>query len=398
MRARSPRSRSSRRFSSPAASAAAPTRCRAMSRGPMSTSRRRPPAASSSWPVDGGAPVAEGDAPLPPRRFRPEGGGRRRRGAARPGRGAARQSPLRQAAEEIGVLEAQLSEARGRASNSAERRLPAPARAPREAAWSPSRRSTTPRRRRDTAQAQRRRAPSASSTSPKLPARPERDRSPPSGTSPAQQAALAQAEDRARPAHAQGAGERPRRGDLLRAGRTRHRRPAGRLAPPRRQQEGRASSCPSRASPASRSATRSRSPATAAPRASRRKITFVATEAEFTPPVIYSQGRPREARLPRRGAAARRGGAAQGRPAGRRDAARRRSAGHERRAGHRHRGPDQELQRQGGGRPCRPQRQPRRDRRLPRPERLGQDHDHPHDLRAAQARRRHAAPASATTS
>ena len=34
----------------------------------------------------------------------------------------------------------------------------------------------------------------------------------------------------------------------------------------------------------------------------RRRSTFIATEAEFTPPIIYSQGQPREARLPRRGA------------------------------------------------------------------------------------------------
>ena len=40
----------------------------------------------------------------------------------------------------------------------------------------------------------------------------------------------------------------------------------------------------------------------------------------------------------------------------------------------------------------------RHDLRLPRAERLRQDHDHPHAVRPAHARRRHAAPASATTS
>ena len=61
-------------------------------------------------------------------------------------------------------------------------------------------------------------------------------------------------------------------------------------------------------------------------------------------------------------------------------------------------GPDQDLRRpRGGARPV-DAGQARHDLRLPRPQRLGQDHHHPHAVRPADARQRRRAPASATTS
>ena len=93
---------------------------------------------------------------------------------------------------------------------------------------------------------------------------------------------------------------------------------------------------------------------------------------------------PPEARLPRRGAA----GA--GRPgAAPRPDRRRRPWRSDRDARHRHRRPppDQALRRPRRRRRRVDDRQPRRDRRLPRPERLGQDHDDPHDVRPAHPRR-----------
>ena len=116
-----------------------------------------------------------------------------------------------------------------------------------------------------------------------------------------------------------------------------------------------ASSCPSRGSPASRPARRSRVGCDGCPdgldgrgrRSSR-------PTAEFTPPIIYSHGQPREARLPRRGEAARRQ-----RPRSRSASRSTSRLGASVMSGEPiidDQGADQAVQRQDGGRPCRSRR------------------------------------------
>ena len=111
-------------------------------------------------------------------------------------------------------------------------------------------------------------------------------------------------------------------------------------------------------------------------------VSYVADEPEFTPPVIYSiesrqklvyliEARP-EAITPPFSPV-------------------RSSMSGWRRNQHREcdrgRGPDQALRRPDGGRSCVDEGRIGRDRRLSRPQRLGQDHDDPHDVRTADARR-----------
>ena len=136
-----------------------------------------------------------------------------------------------------------------------------------------------------------------------------------------------------------------------------------------------------------------RSPATAARKISRPRSPSSATEAEYTPPVIFS--RENRGKLMFRAEAKLNGEAAQApdRPAGRRDA----GASGLAMSGLAMNGDATVIDVRGltkrfGDKTVverrRPESREGRDRRLPRAERLRQDHDDPHDLRAAQADRR----------
>ena len=115
------------------------------------------------------------------------------------------------------------------------------------------------------------------------------------------------------------------------------------------------------------------------------KVEFVATEAEFTPPILYSKDSRDKLVF---GVDAVPDGEALTNSRSDSHSTSISSRRHDRSADHRGRGLDQELQRPGRRRSCRPDREPRRNRRLPRAERLGQDDDDPHALRPADARRR----------
>ena len=337
-------------------------------------------------PVAAGRQVAEGDVLFTPRRRRPEGGRRRRRSPPRPGQGATRQPQTGKRDEEIGVIAAQLSEARATFDHAEDDYSPQ-ARASRK-----GRRRPVGRRRRqgqarhrggqrrvDRAPARRGQAAGATGGNPggrtqRRGARRRRSRRPRSrssgGRSTAPAAALVEE-------------------TFYEPGELRQRRPAGGFAAAARPTARCASSCPRASSPRSnigetgrgRAATGAPTGLTARDRLHRHPGRVHAAGPLF-------EGQPREAGLPGRSAAGGDAAGAQGRPAGRRPPRPATGAGHERRADHRHRGADQALRRQDGRRPCRPDGQSRRDRRLPRAERLRQDDDDPHDLRAARARRR----------
>ena len=138
------------------------------------------------------------------------------------------------------------------------------------------------------------------------------------------------------------------------------------------------------------------------------RITFIASTAEFTPPVIYSREERAKlvflveaaageaAGVPRRPAARRRDGGAEAHRGGQAMSARDvRTArdGHTRRRPprrhrHRGRGPHQVLRRPRRGAQSHHAGAARPDLRLPRPQRLGQDHHHPHAVRPPHARLR----------
>ena len=132
------------------------------------------------------------------------------------------------------------------------------------------------------------------------------------------------------------------------------------------------------------------------------RISFIARAPEYTPPVIYSLEERNEARLHGRGAPpttpdglARRASRWRfadpaGSPRPENDLARHRHRG-------RRRSPSRFGRARGRARPL-DAGAARVDLRLPRAERLGQDHHHPHALRPAHAGQAGAAPASATTS
>ena len=374
-------------------------RCRAMSRAPTSTSRRegggRRRRAAGRWPAHA---VGRGRRPLP-RSTMPT---RRRRSPA-PRRGWRRReaqlanSRPASAPEEIArASPPQLSEART-ALQERRGRLPAQARAPREGRRRPvggrrrqGRSATPPQAQVEAAERQLEVA--------ELPARPEEIDAAERNVA-AQEAALAQAQIALDRRHAHGAGGRrwSRRPSSSRANWS---PPASRWSRSSPTPTARsASSCRRRGSPTvdARRARRGRL------RRLRRRASTAEIDLRRHRGRVHAagdllEGQPREAGLPRRGAAARRGGGAEGRPAGRRHARRRPEPARERRADHRRHGLTKRFSGKTVGRPCRPHRQARRDRRLPRAERLRQDDDDPHDLRAAHARRRARAPASATTS
>ena len=158
---------------------------------------------------------------------------------------------------------------------------------------------------------------------------------------------------------------------------------AGAPAPPGRQAQGDLLRAGGGAARARAWAATCRSPATDARRSHRRRSTSSGSEAEYTPPVIFS--RENRGKLMFRAEARLSGDGASlplGQPV---DVARRRCEARNERRSDRHRRPrpDQALRRQDRGQGCRPEGLGRRDRRLPRPERLRQDDDDPHDLRSA---------------
>ena len=286
----------------------------------MSMSRRMPPAASSSGRSTAGAPVAEG-AIL----FRLDDSDQKEAVAgaeARLAQAEAQLANLRSGKrpEEIAVLAG------------AARRRPRPTFSPAErrlhsASSCSARRQVVAqsavddaKAERDTAQAQRRgeRTPARRGASCR---RGRRRSTPPSGTSPPSRRRWRRRGSPLDRRDAQGAGEpaSSRRPSSSRASCVSAGQPVVSLLPDANRKA--ASSCPSASLAGVKigdAVAIACDGCAAGPR--RRRSTFIATEAEFTPPVIYSQGEPREARLPRRGAAARRRRRAQGRPADRRDA------------------------------------------------------------------------------
>ena len=121
------------------------------------------------------------------------------------------------------------------------------------------------------------------------------------------------------------------------------------------------------------------------------KLTYVSTEAEYTPPVIYSN----ETRSKLVFMVEAHPSAENAAPRCTRDnrCPSRLQCNDARHCGRRHRRPrpQQELRRQEGGRRSLADSRARRDLRLPRPQRQRQDHLHPHDVRSADAgcRQRH---------